>query len=58
MGALLNFAPTSQILFGSDYPFIAVEKTTSALAAYPLPSEVRASIASGNARPLFPRLSP
>jgi 6-methylsalicylate decarboxylase len=64
MGALLQMAGPSRILFGTDYPSARnVEKvmrdTISALKADPgLDQETRAMISSENAEGLFPRLAP
>lgn len=56
MAALTELVTSSQILFGSDYPFQAVETTVSGLADFPLTAADRHAIQRGNAEMLFPRL--
>jgi 6-methylsalicylate decarboxylase len=55
MAALLKLAPTSQILFGSDYPVEKIESTIDELKATKLSPETLRAIDRGNAERLFPR---
>ena len=58
MSALLNMAPVSQVLFGSDYPFVPVPATVTPLDRYGLdPAELEA-VNRVNALRLFPRFNP
>ncbi len=57
MAALMNLVPTSQIMFGSDHPFVPLPVTTEGFARLGLtPAEVQA-IGRGNAIRLMPRLA-
>jgi 6-methylsalicylate decarboxylase len=56
MAALLAMAPISQVLFGTDYPFVPVRATTGALDKFGLSPDDLASVDRGNALRLFPRL--
>ena len=56
MAALLNLVPTSQIVFGTDYPYRQVPLTTTGWDKYPASPELRRAIDRGNALRLFPRL--
>jgi predicted TIM-barrel fold metal-dependent hydrolase len=56
MAALLNLVPRSQILFGSDYPFVPTEVTTRGMTTLGLPTEQLRTIGRDNALALFPRL--
>jgi predicted TIM-barrel fold metal-dependent hydrolase len=56
MAALTRFVPTSQILFGSDYPFEVVETTVEHLPDAGLSPAVLRAINRTNAEVLFPRL--
>ncbi len=57
MAALKSYIPNSQILFGTDYPYVAIGKNVRELHARHLrPSELRA-IESGNVLKLIPGLS-
>jgi predicted TIM-barrel fold metal-dependent hydrolase len=49
-------APLSQILFGSDYPFVNTAKGIEELSHTELSDGERRAIDSGNALALFPRL--
>jgi predicted TIM-barrel fold metal-dependent hydrolase len=55
MSALLAMAPISQVLFGTDYPFVPVPATTNALDKYGFAPADRAAINRDNALRLFPR---
>ena len=56
MSALMNLVPTSQILFGTDYPFVPTPVTADALLTLGLSAEDVRTIGRGNAVDLFPRL--
>jgi predicted TIM-barrel fold metal-dependent hydrolase len=53
--ALMNLVPSSQIMFGSDYPYVPIKVTAGALDRYPLAAELKQAIDRGNAEHLFPR---
>jgi 6-methylsalicylate decarboxylase len=55
MAALTNFAPTSHLLFGTDYPAEPMESTLSQLPLDHLSPEVMQAMNRGNAEQLFPR---
>ena len=57
MSALMNLVPTSQILFGSDTPYVPIAATANGLDKMTLPDDVRAAINRGNAEKLFPRFA-
>jgi 6-methylsalicylate decarboxylase len=54
--ALTNLVPASQILFGTDYPFIPIPATAGGLANLGLPTSDLEAIRRGNAVVLFPRI--
>ena len=54
--ALRNLIPASQILFGSDFPFVPIGDTAEDLDQYALPAQERQAINRDNATRLFPRL--
>jgi len=54
MDALRAMMPPSQILFGTDYPFVPPAQTISQLAGLGLPADVVSAIGQ-NAAALFPR---
>jgi predicted TIM-barrel fold metal-dependent hydrolase len=56
MSALTNLVPQSQMLFGSDYPYIPVGATAGALDQFGLAGEALQAINRENAVRLFPRL--
>ena len=56
MAALLAYVPISQILFGTDYPFVSVAENREGLAKTSLAPDARAAIQYGNALRLIPRL--
>jgi predicted TIM-barrel fold metal-dependent hydrolase len=56
LAALLEFAPVSQILFGTDYPVWPYETTAGQLPNAQLSSQVLRALDRGNAERLFPRL--
>ena len=55
MSALMNLVPTSQVLFGSDYPWGRVDGTLRGLNALGLPPADLRAIGRENALALFPR---
>lgn len=57
MSALMNLVPTSQILFGSDTPFVPIVATATGLDKITLPDDVRFAINRGNALQLFPQFN-
>jgi predicted TIM-barrel fold metal-dependent hydrolase len=56
MAALMKLVPTSQITFGSDYPYFSTSQI-EALRGMHLPADQLRAIESGNAARLIPRLS-
>ena len=57
MAALMNLVPTSQILFGSDTPYVPIAATATGFDKMTLADDVRFAINRGNALQLFPRLA-
>jgi 6-methylsalicylate decarboxylase len=55
IAALRKFVPPSQILFGSDFPYIGVADNAGRLDKLRLPAAERAAIEHANAKRLFPR---
>jgi predicted TIM-barrel fold metal-dependent hydrolase len=53
---LLTIIPTSQVLYGTDYPFWDGRKVSGDLAKGPLSAADRMAIDRNNALRLFPRL--
>jgi predicted TIM-barrel fold metal-dependent hydrolase len=56
LSALMNLIPSSQILFGSDFPFLSAGDTASDLMHSGLPDNTVEAIYRGNAVQLFGRL--
>jgi len=56
MAALVNVVPVSQILFGSDYPYLTSKDNADSLASLDLVPADLAAIRRGNAARLIPRL--
>jgi predicted TIM-barrel fold metal-dependent hydrolase len=56
MPALLNLVPITQVLFGSDYPYVPIPATAFPFDKYGLPDADMLAINRGNALRLFPRL--
>lgn len=56
MAALMNLVPTSQLLFGSDYPPFPISVTAGGLSNLGLSVEDLQAIRRDNAAALFPRL--
>jgi len=57
MAALTNLVPTSQLLFGSDFPYVPCAVTANGLDRFGLPGSDLLAINRENAVRLFPRLS-
>ncbi len=57
MAALSAYVPPSQILFGSDYPYLSIDQNLDGLGRLALAEEFRDAILAGNARALLPRLA-
>lgn len=58
LSALLSVVPSSQVVFGSDFPFISAGEPASDLMHSGLPAETVEAINRGNAARLFGRLGP
>jgi predicted TIM-barrel fold metal-dependent hydrolase len=56
MAALLKLIPDSQVVFGSDYPYVPIDAQAAALRKLGLPEATVQGIESGNAMGLVPRL--
>jgi predicted TIM-barrel fold metal-dependent hydrolase len=56
MASLLKLVPESQIVFGSDYPYVPIDVQASALRKLGLPDATVQAIESGNAKALVARL--
>ena len=56
MTALMEFVPTTQITFGSDYSYFPLDQIETLRKMW-LSSEDQRAIESGNAARLIPRLS-
>jgi predicted TIM-barrel fold metal-dependent hydrolase len=56
MAAIMNLVPTSQILFGSDYPYVQIPVTTGGMDRLNLPPQTAAAINRENALAILPRL--
>lgn len=56
LAALTDLVPPSQILFGSDFPFVAIEATTGPLEQASLSASQVQALNRDNAERLFPRL--
>ncbi len=55
MAALRAFVPTSQLLFGTDYPVEPYETTVEQIPGLALPEDVQLALDRGNAERLWPR---
>jgi predicted TIM-barrel fold metal-dependent hydrolase len=55
MAALMKLVPTSQILFGGDYPFVRIAQTAVGLTQLGLSGADLQSIGRDNAARLLPR---
>ena len=56
MAALLKLVPETQVVFGSDYPYVPIDTQAAALRQLGLPDGTVRAIESGNARRLIPAL--
>jgi predicted TIM-barrel fold metal-dependent hydrolase len=56
MAALMNLVPTSQMLFGTDFPYVPAAVTANGLDHYGLSSADLRAMGRENAERLFPRL--
>jgi predicted TIM-barrel fold metal-dependent hydrolase len=56
MSALLKLVPESQVMFGSDYPYVPIDTQVAALGKLGLPESTLRAIESGNARRVVPGL--
>jgi predicted TIM-barrel fold metal-dependent hydrolase len=57
IAAVTRFAPTTQLLFGTDFPVWPYETTASLIPDLKLPAAVQHAMDRGNAERLFPRLA-
>lgn len=57
MAALLNYVPSSQVLFGTDFPYVTVESNLKDLGERRLSSEDMTAIQRSNALRLLPQLA-
>ncbi len=57
MAGLLSLVPTSQIMFGTDYPFVPMEITAGGMHTLKLSAKEVQAIARNNALALLPRFS-
>jgi predicted TIM-barrel fold metal-dependent hydrolase len=55
LAALMNLVPTTQILWGSDFPYRAVGPTANGWDNYEVSPEIKQAVNRGNALKLFPR---
>jgi predicted TIM-barrel fold metal-dependent hydrolase len=58
MAALLKYVPISQVLFGTDYPYVSVTENVSDLSKIALAADDLKAIESENATRLVSRLKP
>lgn len=56
MAALLKLVPESQVVFGTDYPYVPIDEQAASLRKLGLPEATVRRIESGNAMGLVPRL--
>jgi predicted TIM-barrel fold metal-dependent hydrolase len=57
MAAIMALAPASNLMFGSDFPYVAIDKTIGGLDGMKLTADMRAAINRDNAAKLFPRFA-
>jgi 6-methylsalicylate decarboxylase len=57
MAAVMNLVPTSQLLFGSDFPYVPLAVTANGLDHFGLSSSDLRAVNCENAMRLFPRLN-
>jgi predicted TIM-barrel fold metal-dependent hydrolase len=53
MTALLSFVPASQVLFGTDFPYLTIGRNVAGMAGLGLAPETMAAIEHGNADKLL-----
>ncbi len=56
MAALLKLVPESQVVFGTDYPYVPMDTQADAVRKLGLPEATVRAIESGNAMNLLPRV--
>jgi predicted TIM-barrel fold metal-dependent hydrolase len=56
MTALLKYVSISQVMFGTDYPYVSVEENVSDLLKAGLSTADLKAVESENAKKLIPRL--
>ena len=56
MASLLKLVPESQVVYGSDYPYVPMDTQAAALRKLGLPDATVQGIESGNAIRMVPRL--
>jgi predicted TIM-barrel fold metal-dependent hydrolase len=56
MAALMSLVPTSQILFGSDHPYVALDETAAGISQLGLSRADLDAVGRGNAQRLMPGL--
>ena len=56
ISALMNLVPTSQIVFGTDYPFVPIGVTSEGMRNLGLSDSELKAIGRENALPLLPRM--
>ena len=57
LASLLKMVPSSQVLFGTDFPYVPTAIQSAALDKSGLPEDALVAIRSGNAQRLIPRLA-
>lgn len=57
MAALLTYSPIAQVFFGSDYPYVGIDRNMQDFSSLQLRPEQADAIQRGNALRLFPRLA-
>jgi predicted TIM-barrel fold metal-dependent hydrolase len=57
LAAVTTYLPTSQLLFGTDFPYVSDKQNIDGLLAAHFPPATLAAIARGNATRLFPKLA-
>jgi len=56
MTALMKLVPASQMLFGSDFPYVSAALTAEGLDQFGFPASDLQAVNRDNAQRLFPRL--
>jgi predicted TIM-barrel fold metal-dependent hydrolase len=57
LAAITSMVPISQIMFGTDFPLVAIDDTANGFRSHGFGPADAQAIARGNALGLFPRLS-